>query len=618
MELLEVEESLENLFNVASCYQFIDKEKAESYYLKAHGRDTQNRLLLYTIGLFYEENRQVEKALYYLESLVKLEPRYTHYAYQILGDLYLSKEEVNKGILSYKKAIEINSQNQYYYVRLGQIFHSLSQYQEALEHFTMAHQLYHQYSHSTNLDIEWVPPKVYLKDLVHLHVHTCNWNGLEELFRELEEVVSWELLRKSERLSVDPLTSLYYPFNETMRFWIAKHYVNKLEELVDPLQKEFIPFYDKSILLEDTPNKLRIGYVSRDFRYHAVGISLWRLFSLHSKKKFETFVYFLGKNDKSSIYNYIKSTADHFYDLSEASNLEIAQMIAQHKVHFLVNCFGHTGKEQRNPIFVYQPAPVQILLNGFVGTFGSDENSKYKVIDYQVTDPLLRHPEQYNPTPQIILPHTFFFFSQPEFHTIEQSSFDITTNINFNADKMGFAVLPLSTRWNGFGDGAIGDRVLQSYGVSPGSFVFCNYGLHHKIDKMMFGIWMEILKNVPQSVLWLTIYEKEDKGYPESSLNLKKEASRQGVDPDRLIFTPIFANDIHLQIKQSCHLYLDTLEFNMHTVACELLWAGVPGITWPQTRMGSRVGASLVCISETKDLSILRNFFKIAQCSRIT
>jgi predicted O-linked N-acetylglucosamine transferase (SPINDLY family) len=99
---------------------------------------------------------------------------------------------------------------------------------------------------------------------------------------------------------------------------------------------------------------------------------------------------------------------------------------------------------------------------------------------------------------------------------------------------------------------------------------------------------MEILRSVPDSILWLL------QGAPEAADNLRGQAARRGVDGRRLIFAPWKAADDHLARCALADLFLDTLPYNAHTTASDALWSGVPIVTRPGSTFVSRVATSLL------------------------
>ncbi len=104
----------------------------------------------------------------------------------------------------------------------------------------------------------------------------------------------------------------------------------------------------------------------------------------------------------------------------------------------------------------------------------------------------------------------------------------------------------------------------------------------------MFDVWMRLLQQVPNSVLWLL------EGNATARQNLCDEATKRGVAPERLVFAPKVASSVHLARHQLADLFLDTLPINAHTTACDALWARVPIVTCMGQTFASRVAASIL------------------------
>jgi predicted O-linked N-acetylglucosamine transferase (SPINDLY family) len=125
-------------------------------------------------------------------------------------------------------------------------------------------------------------------------------------------------------------------------------------------------------------------------------------------------------------------------------------------------------------------------------------------------------------------------------------------------------------------------------GLPDRGFVFCCFNASYKIEPMIFATWMEILRAVPGSVLWLFA------GSPAVQANLRRAAAGHGLDPARLVFAPHRRKDEHLARHRHADLFLDTYFYNAHTTASDALWAGVPLLTLPGRNFAQRVAASLL------------------------
>lgn len=119
-------------------------------------------------------------------------------------------------------------------------------------------------------------------------------------------------------------------------------------------------------------------------------------------------------------------------------------------------------------------------------------------------------------------------------------------------------------------------------------FVFCSFNNHYKIVPPVFDVWMRLLHRVAGSVLWLLADD------PAAAHNLRRNAEKRGVAPDRLVFAPRIKLDDHLARHRLADCFLDTLPYNAHTTASDALWAGLPVVTCAGSSFAARVAASLL------------------------
>jgi len=127
-------------------------------------------------------------------------------------------------------------------------------------------------------------------------------------------------------------------------------------------------------------------------------------------------------------------------------------------------------------------------------------------------------------------------------------------------------------------------------------FVFCSFNNSYKITPHVFDVWMRLLAQVPDSVLWLL------EGNAIAPANLRREAQARGIAPERLVFAPRRDLPIHLARHRLADVFLDTLPVNAHTTASDALWAGLPIVTCIGTSFAGRVAASLLKASDLSEL----------------
>jgi predicted O-linked N-acetylglucosamine transferase (SPINDLY family) len=138
----------------------------------------------------------------------------------------------------------------------------------------------------------------------------------------------------------------------------------------------------------------------------------------------------------------------------------------------------------------------------------------------------------------------------------------------------------------------------QQCGLPDDSFVFCVFNSGFKIEPIVFGVWMELLRRVPHSVLWL----RDDA--PALKDNLRREAASRGISAERLVFAPWMERTAHLARHACADLFLDTLFCNAHTTATDALWAGLPVLTCAGDTMASRFAASIVTAAGLPELVV--------------
>ncbi|MGZ4991290.1 MAG: O-linked N-acetylglucosamine transferase family protein [Methylobacter sp.] len=291
--------------------------------------------------------------------------------------------------------------------------------------------------------------------------------------------------------------------------------------------------------------RLRIGYLSSDLHAHAVAILTAELFELHDRNKIEVYGFCWSSEDGSPVRARIINALDHFIRIGEMSDEQAARCIRSHEIDILVDLHGLTQGTRPN-ILSWRPAPVQITYLGFPGP------TALPCIDYVVADKFVLPPEltPYFTERPLYMPHSF--------------------QINDRQREIG----PCPTR--------------ADCGLPDDAFIFCSFNNNFKITEEVFETWMRILSRVPDSVLWLVSDHESVRN------NLRANAQRLGVDPDRLLFAGRVSPSAYLARYQVADLFLDTIPFNAGTTASDALWAGLPLLTCAGRTFSSRMAGSLL------------------------
>ena len=291
--------------------------------------------------------------------------------------------------------------------------------------------------------------------------------------------------------------------------------------------------------------KLRIGYLSSDFRTHAVSLLTVELFELHNRDKFEIYGFCFTPPDDSALRERVVNAMDHFISVYDMSDEEAAKCIHANEIDLLVDLQGLTSGVRPN-ILAYRPAPVQVTYLGFPGTTALPN------IDYVIGDEFLIPPElvpYFSETP-LYMPHVF---------------------------QVSDRQRPVGVK-----------PTRESCNLPDDAFVFCSFNNNYKITEDMFACWMRILKRVPESVLWLLA----DNEWAHD--NMVKSALSHGIEKQRLIFASRVTPADYLARYRVADVFLDCTPFNGGTTANDALFMGLPILTLSGKTFASRMAGSLL------------------------
>ena len=299
----------------------------------------------------------------------------------------------------------------------------------------------------------------------------------------------------------------------------------------------------------------RVAFISADFRIHPVGYLLIEMIENFDKEKFELTGVFTGTPDGSDLWKRYRCAFDHYLDAKNMPSLELAKLLRAMEIDIAIDLSGHTEGTKLD-VLSHRPAPVQMTYLGFPGTLG------LPFIDYLIADPRIIPPEsqQHYREKILYLPHCYL----PRDTSVVPS--------------------PETPK-------------RSDFGLPEEGFVFCSFNHDYKINPPMFKIWMDLLKEVPGSVLWLMKLNES------AQANLSKEAVKHGVDPARLVYaTRVPKVEDHLARYRLADLFLDTFPYNGHTTCSDALLAGLPVVTLSGGSFSSRVAESLLSDTELTKL----------------
>jgi protein O-GlcNAc transferase len=494
-------------------------------------------------------NRLPEAVQHYQQAL-SYAPQYAP-LHTDLGVAWFRLGQLNLALQCYDTALYLDRNQMLAEVGRGNILRNLNRYDEALAAYDRAIAINENYGDA------WRG-----RGIVMLRVGRCT-EALDAFERaitldpDLPEIVGWHYLAKISlcdwhnitearsrismlaiqgKLSTAPFPSLLMPITATQQRDCIKTWAEKFPAPV-PLWKGEQYYHDK----------IRIGYMSSDFRDHAIGHLIAPVIEHHDRSRFEVHGISLANEPVESIMSYrIRTAFDHFLDASRWPDRKIAEEIKDREIDILIDLNGFT-EGMRAFVMASRPAPVQVNFLGFSGSMS------IPYIDRIIADGTVIPPERIGSYSEKVvwMPNSMM-------------PYDPQRNISKPGSR-------------------------ASCGLPENGLVLCAFGKPSKITPEFFDIWLRLLKTNAGSVLWLS------EQHPAVVTNLHDEATLHGVDPDRLIFAPRIAFPAdHLGRLSSADLFLDTLPYNAHATAVDALIAGVPVLTCLGDTFAGRVAGGLL------------------------
>ncbi|ORX82497.1 hypothetical protein BCR32DRAFT_202643 [Anaeromyces robustus] len=328
------------------------------------------------------------------------------------------------------------------------------------------------------------------------------------------------------------------------------------------------------------------------------------VFGMHDRRRFQVYCYSLSPSDQSQYRHTIERGADFFVDMSNWSIKDIVERIALvDKIHVLVNLNGYT-KGGKNEIFAARPCPIQIATMGFAGTMGADRWMDYLVgdeiscpPDTVINEPLSRDSKSIaareirkDPLQNAkMFTESIVYMPQSFFVNDHRQGFREENDIEI--EKENYLTLDEKIRWRREQLKRIKMRHELFPNLKENTVIYANFNQLYKIDPLIFNTWLNILKRMKNSILWLLRFP------PSGENNLRQYARNYAGEEvaSRVIFTDVAPKHMHIYRGRIADIFLDTVECNAHTTAADILWSGTPIITYPkyQFKMCSRVAASI-------------------------
>ena len=538
--------------------------KSLEIFAKAEAINPNSIEVLFNLGRLSELLENSEEALRHYERVLSLDPSFGP-ALNNRAGILSDRKQYKDALVSYERALALEPNNPELLTNTGAVLSNLGQHTEAVRFYTKALNVSPEYFEALEaMMYALCALKQYSKALgcaekalqinpshpflygftAHLRSLICHWRS----FHEDASVIA-NRVHAGQKVIL-PFQALCMFDDPGLQQQCAQIFANgqSVEKQIEP---QFAP--------QPANKKIRIGYFSADFGYHPVSFLIAEVFELHDRERFEVIGFSVGPNTGDPMRKRIEKAFDEFHDVFHLRDDEIAKISRDLKIDIAIDLTGYT-QDSRTSIFARHAAPVQVNYLGYPGTLGTP------YIDYIVAD-------------SILIPET------------EQQ---------FYSEKIAY--LPHSYQPNDRHRKISDEAISRSmHGLGEDDFIFCCFNNNFKITPRIFALWMEILKKVDRSVLWLL----EDSA--DASNNLRKAAIAHGISAERLVFAPRAPMDKHIARMRLANLFLDTAPYNAHTTASDALWAGLPVLTCTGKSFASRVAASLLNAVGLPELAVNSN-----------
>ena len=480
------------------------------------------------LGVLQHEQGKFTEAEASYRKMIALKPDLAE-VYNNLGNTLNEQGKFIEAEASFRKAIALKPDHVQAYNNLGITLDKQGKFIEAEASFRKAISLKHDYTEAySNLG------------------NTLNEQGkLEEAIENYDKAIVLKVdyfkaySNKNFSLNYSSSYSPLYIYKQHLKF-----------------EKQFGGFKAKSPLSvkikKKSNERLRIGYVSGDFRAHSVAYFFKPLLQNHNSHVVETFCYY-NNNFIDKITNNIMTTCDHWRSIFGIPDSEIFKIIRKDKIDILVDLSGHTGKNNLL-VFAQKPAPIQVTWLGYPNTTGLSS------IDYRFTDIIadpIGEADDLHSEKLLRLPNGFLCFQGNE-------------------------------------------KVLSKSNPPQTHHDYITFGSFNNLSKItpeVIDVWSKILNLIPKSHLILKCRKlKHNKDYYYELFKNK------GIDKDRIqLYEHLPSTSDHLELYNSVDIGLDPFPYNGATTTCEALWMGVPVITLLGDRHAGRVGASILTNVGLKD-----------------
>jgi predicted O-linked N-acetylglucosamine transferase (SPINDLY family) len=519
---LSIQTELGNFYALAGNF-----EEALGYFRRVHHIFRDNPQIIQSItfclndlGNEYHAKRDFKQSLLYFEELIHFDQSNWQYLYNyanVLQDVLRLEDAIQYYLLAIK-AGGMNDED--LFNNLGNTYQKINNLDEAKRCFEKSYDL----KSNDNALIQ----------LIHLNQKLNDWNGFDNLMDKVYERLNHQPIN----FSFPPFPMLSLPgITNEQYLKIANQWNIKIRLSQKRIEKHSV-----------SKGKIKVAYMSADFRQHPLYHLVYDCLTHHDKDKFEISLLYNGIEEKTEEYKKFSKLPYNFINTYQLSDECLINLITTNHIDILIDLSGFT-KNSRSTILAYHPAPIQINWLGYPSTLGC--HNEKPLCDFVLADRHIipKNNERYFSEDAIFLEPTY----QPN---NRQRPLIQTDKKKFN--------------------------------LPENQFIWGCFNQNLKITKNTFDTWIEILKKCQNSVLWLLVNNQV------AVNNIRIYLHENHIQSERVIFAEYTSISEHMGRLSHVDLFLDCYPYNAHTTVADAIYQNKPTLTMEGESMQSRVAGSLL------------------------
>lgn len=496
-------------------------KETEKYLQEALKNGPNNPLVIHRLAFLYQQSGMHKQSCTYYQQLTKY-PKFKVEAHFQLALQLQMLLLMDKAIEQYTKLLELQPDHVDGWYALGTAHSYKQSFELAIDCFEKALALNANHPQS-NMELAIAKAAI------------CDWSNREK--EQNQFIASLKSIVGEGRIDLSKAVMQinYFDVSPALSLEAAKALSKQVASSVQHIKLPPNESYNHS--------KIRVGYISPDFRSHAVGRLIYDIFRHHNKEVYEVYTYGLIHIEDDPIQHKIIQGSDHYVNCHELNEVEIAQQIRKDEIDVLIDLGGYTTYTKPK-VMALQPAPIQMHYLGNPSSMGASF-TPYMLADRSWI------PEDNEP-----------YFSEKMVHVDHAW---ISSPIPENIPELS----------------------KQELGLPDGTFIFGSFNLPQKLDPVTFKCWMQILEKTDNSVLWLYAPLRIQQE------NIRRQLNHAGIDLQRLYFAEHASYEKYLAQLSLVDVFLDNFQYGAGSTAVNALMMGTPVLTFAGQRMVSRLSRAV-------------------------